>query len=114
MNVVVTVVTAPTAVTLLAGVQVAGVKISLTDSAGNAINDANNTPIAPATVTSSPYTASFASVPAGSYLAVAEALDSTGATLGSAVKQPFSVTNPAGGSNSTSYDAPQSVTVSVS
>ncbi|WP_175950367.1 hypothetical protein [Burkholderia sp. BCC0405] len=113
MNVVVNVVTAPTAATLLAGVQLAGIKVSLTDAANNPVNDSDGTPIAPVTLTSGPYSASFASVPAGSYIAVAAALDSSGAVIGSPVQQAFTVTaTPASGP--VTYDAPQSVSVSVS
>ncbi|CAG9248535.1 hypothetical protein BDI4_220005 [Burkholderia diffusa] len=113
MDVVVNVVTAPTAATLLAGVQLAGVRVSITDASNNPVYDSNGTPIAPVTLANSPYSASFANVPAGSYIAVAAALDSSGASIGSPVQQAFAVTaTPASGP--VTYDAPQSVSVSVS
>lgn len=57
-----------------------------------------------------PYLASFGSVPAGSFVAVAAAVDTSGAVIGSPISQPFSVpAQPAG----LTYDAPATLTVTL-
>ena len=59
--------------------------------------------------TTAPYSAVFAGVPDGDYTATAQAVDATGAALGSPQSVPFSVVTPA----TVSVDVPQSVTVTM-
>lgn len=109
MIVIVNVTTAPTAVP--ANVTPAGVQISVTDTAGKPVNDSNGVAIDAVKVASAPYNATFVNVPAGSYLAAASAVDSTGAVIGTPVTQSFSVADAV--NNAATYDAPQSVAVTV-
>ncbi|KWO46499.1 hypothetical protein WT98_21920 [Burkholderia territorii] len=106
MIVIVNVTTVPTAVPN--GITPAGVQIAITDPAGKPVNDSNGVAIDAVRVDSAPYNATFVNVPPGPYLAAASAVDTTGAVIGTPVTQPFSVANP-----TSTYDAPQSVTVTV-
>lgn len=105
MQVIVNVATSPTAVP--SGITSAGVHIAITDASGNSVNDSNGVAISPVAVTAGPYAATFQNVPAGSYVAVASAVDATGAVIGTPVSQAFSV------ADASIYDAPQSITVTV-
>ncbi|MEK7888225.1 hypothetical protein AAB992_13990 [Burkholderia contaminans] len=109
MIVIVNVTTVPTAVP--SGITPAGVQISITDPAGKPINDSNGVAIDSVKVASSPYNATFGNVPPGSYLAAANAIDTAGAAIGTPVTQPFTVANSE--PNASTYDAPQSITVTV-
>lgn len=99
---------ATTAVALPAGITGAGIRISITDTESQPVVDADHNAIAPVMLTSAPYSASFSNVPAGSFVAVATAVDTTGAAIGEPVSQPFTV--PVAGPT---YDAPASLTVTL-
>lgn len=76
---------------LPSGVTAAGIKVSVADQV--------------ATLTEAPYQAAF-TLASGSYTVTSEAIDSTGATIGSPIQQ--TVTIPAD-----SYDAPVSISVTL-
>jgi len=84
-----------------------GISIALTQTNGSPVVDASGANVSPVTATASPYQAEFDNIPAGSYVAVASAVDATGAVIGSAVSTPFTVPV------ASNYDAPQSITVTV-
>jgi hypothetical protein len=77
-NVTVTVNPAPTPNTNFPGQTWAGIVIGLTGQPSQ-------------TVTAAPYNAMFPAVPAGDVVATAQAVDTTGAAMGSAVSEPYTV-----------------------
>jgi hypothetical protein len=115
MNVNINITTTPTA--LPAGVIAGLLAISITDTAGHPVNDANGQALATQQVSGNSGT--FNSVAAGDYIASVVRLDTNGTPLGNAVTQAFSVPTsapaaPTGTSTpASSYDAPQTITVTV-
>ena len=105
MNVTLDVITAPIA--LLAGVAPGQLSLSITDASGKPVNDTNGNTIAAQRVDGTSGT--FANVPDGTYLASAVRLDSSGNSIGTAVTQAFAIPAPA----PTTYDAPQSIAVTL-
>jgi len=80
-----------------------------TIAAGIVISIADQTLVAPQTVTSAPYTATFDNVAPGTYTATAQAVDHAGAPLGSAITSTsFTISAP-----DVNVDIPQSITVTV-
>lgn len=119
MNVTLTAKTAATKVPV--NISPAGVTISLTDAAGNAVNDANGAPLGPVSLAKGPYATFFSNVVDGDYVATAAAVDSTGATIGTPVTQAFTLTTTPSGPTVTlptpaaaMYDAPVSFDITVS
>jgi hypothetical protein len=110
MNVTLNITTTPA--TLPAGIIAGLLALSITDTAGNPVNDANGEPIAAQQVSGT--SATFPNVAPGDYLASAVRLDSNGSPIGTAVTQGFTVAAPADiGTTAATYDAPQSITVTV-
>ena len=123
MNVILNITTTPTA--LPAGVIAGLLALSITDPSGQSVVDASGQPIATQQVSGT--TATFANVGAGNYLASAVRLDTNGTPIGAPVTQAFTVaaaapapgtsTAPASGTAASTagptFDAPQSITVTV-
>lgn len=128
MNVILNITTAPAA--LPAGVIAGLLALSITDPAGKSVNDASGQPLTTQQVAGT--TATFANVGAGDYLASAVRLDTNGTPIGVAVTQAFSVAAPtapaapaattapgatgapgAAATPTASFDAPQSITVTI-
>ena len=125
MNVILNITTTPTA--LPAGVIAGLLALSITDPSGQSVVDANGQPIATQQVSGT--TATFANVGAGNYLASAVRLDTNGTPIGAPVTQAFTVTAaaPAPGTSTApasvsgtaastagpTFDAPQSITVTL-
>lgn len=115
MNVTINITT--TAAALPSGVIAGLLALSITDSAGHPINDASGQPLVSQQVSGN--TATFANVLAGDYIASAVRLDTNGTPIGSAVTQAFSVPAATASvqseatANTATYDAPQSITVTV-
>jgi hypothetical protein len=105
MNVILNITTSPLA--LPTGITAGQLSLSITDVAGKPVNDASGNPI-PAQVGTDTQ-ATFANVPAGDYLANAVRLDTTGTAIGTAITQSFTVPHP----SVATYDAPQSITVTL-
>ena len=104
MNVTITIATAPVA--LPAGITAGPLNLAITDPAGNAVTNAGGTAIVAQTVTDN--SAVFADVPPGDYVASAVRLDANGNSIGHPITQAFSVPVP-----TATYDAPQSITVTL-
>ena len=121
MNVIVNITTTPTA--LPAGITAGLLALSITDTTGKPVNDANGQFIATQQVSGA--TATFANVAPGDYVASAVRLDTNGTPIGTPVTQAFTVAAPAttSGTDITgtttapvapTFDAPQSITVTLS
>jgi len=123
MNVILNITTTPIA--LPAGVTAGLLALSITDPSGQSVVDASGQPIVTQQVTGT--SATFANVGDGSYLASAVRLDTNGTPIGAPVTQAFTVAAaaPAPGTSTASvsgtaastagptFDAPQSITVTV-
>lgn len=103
INVTLAVTTTPTA--LPTGITAGLLALSITDPAGAPVQDASQQPLAAQQVDGT--SASFANVAPGNYLARALRLDSNGNPIGNPVTQSFMVPVP------TTFDAPQSITVTL-
>ena len=84
-NVTVTIGTVPAV--LPAGVSAGGMVVSLLNAADSSVADTSTLP------EGAPYVASFTGIADGDYIAQAQAIDSTGADLGTAIQTPFSVSD---------------------
>lgn len=116
MNVILNITTTPTA--LPTGVIAGLLALSITDTSGKPVTDHNGQVLAPQQVSGN--TATFANVSPGDYIASVARLDTNGTPIGTAVTQAFTV--PAGTADApaagvtpsvATYDAPQSVTVTI-
>jgi len=105
MNVTINVVCAP--MTLASGIVPGQLSLSITDGSGKPVSDSAGNALAPQKVNG--LAATFSNVPDGSYLASAVRLDTNGDPIGTPVNQAFSVSAP----GVTTYDAPQSITVTL-
>ncbi|MDR5813334.1 hypothetical protein QCE62_06975 [Caballeronia sp. LZ033] len=99
----VTVAVAVVSASLPAGVTAGLLRLAIVDSIGTVVQqqDVSGT------------SADFDGLSAGDYTATAQRLDSTGAPLGDAVASPFTVPSDGSGGATGTYDAPQSITVTV-
>ena len=119
MNVILNITTTPTA--LPAGVIAGLLALSITDPSGQSVNDANGQPVTTQQVSGT--TATFANVGPGNYLASAVRLDNNGTPIGAPVTQAFSVAASAAATaavpdapsaaSASTFDAPQSITVTI-
>ena len=105
MNVTLNVSTTPVA--LPAGITAGQLSFSITAPTGKPVNDANGTPIAAQAVPGTQ--AIFANVAPGDYVASAVRMDTSGNAIGVPNSQAFTVPSPV----VQTYDAPQSITVTL-
>jgi hypothetical protein len=112
---------ATTTAPLANGITFAGLNVSLSDTAGNPVNDSNGAVLVPVSLATAPYVASFSNVPDGDYVATATAVDTTGAVIGTPITQAFTLTTTSSGPVVSlptppvaTFDSPVSISVTVS
>ncbi|GAC1405508.1 MAG: hypothetical protein NVSMB6_00150 [Burkholderiaceae bacterium] len=105
MNVILNITTSPLA--LPTGITAGQLSLAITDVTGKPVNDASGNSISAYVGTETQ--ATFVNVAAGDYLATAVRLDTNGNAIGTAITQSFTVPHP----TVATYDAPQSITVTL-